>query len=204
MTGFDQALRGTACWRLDSDGARHRLPVRRWHGPCRRPERLLLGRLSGPTLDVGCGPGRLTAAVTARGVPALGVDSSAVAVRLTRGRGAAAVHRSVFERLPAEGRWRHVLLADGNIGIGGDPHRLLDRCADLLGSRGTVLAELDPPGTGVWRGTARLVHPYGHGYPFPWARVGVDGLHRLVAALPLALLATYTCGGRWFAELERR
>jgi hypothetical protein len=38
--------------------------------------------------------------------------------------------------LPGEGRWRRVLLADGNIGIGGDPPRLLRRCRRLAGAAG--------------------------------------------------------------------
>ena len=41
----------------------------------------------GPTLDIGCGPGRLVAALTALRVPALGVDVSAEAVRQARRRG---------------------------------------------------------------------------------------------------------------------
>ena len=31
------------------------------------------------------------------------------------------LRRDLFAPLPGEGRWHHVLLADGNIGIGGDP-----------------------------------------------------------------------------------
>ena len=55
----------------------------------------LLRRCTGPVLDVGCGPGRLTGALTARGHVALGVDVSAGAVRLARapGRAGAAPRR---------------------------------------------------------------------------------------------------------------
>ena len=52
------------------------------------------------------------------------------------------LQRSVFDRLPGERRWGTVLLLDGNIGIGGDPVRLLRRCADLVRPRGQVLAEV--------------------------------------------------------------
>ena len=43
----------------------------------------------------------------------------------TRARGGSALLRDVFRTLPAEGRWRTLLLADGNIGIGADPVALL-------------------------------------------------------------------------------
>src|SRR5207247_1106290 len=81
--------------------------------------------------------------------------------------------------LPGEGRWRRVLLADGNIGIGGDPVRLLRRCARLLGRDGAVLVELDRPGTPTWRGDVTLADGDRVSAPFPWAFVGVDGLARL-------------------------
>ena len=46
-------------------------------------------------------------------------------------RGAPALCRSVFDPLPAEGRWAAVLALDGNIGIGGDPVAFLDRMRHL-------------------------------------------------------------------------
>ena len=79
--------------------------------------------------------------------------------------------RDVFGRIPAEGRWRHVLLADGNVGIGGDPAALLRRVAALLADAGTALVELDPPGTGLRREAARLEAGW-----FPWARLAVDAI----------------------------
>jgi SAM-dependent methyltransferase len=189
---------------VDADGSRHPVPVHRWRGRCQPVDRHLLRRLRGRTLDVGCGPGRLTAALTARGVPALGVDVSSTAVRLTRQRGALALRRSVFERLPGEGRWRHLLLADGNIGIGGDPVMLLRRCAELLAPAGTLLAECDPPGAGLWCGESWLRYDSGDSAPFRWARVGADQLTRLVATLPLRPTGGFHRAGRWFVELERR
>ena len=42
-------------------------------------------------------------------------------------RGVAALLRDVFDPVPGEGRWETALLADGNIGIGGDPVALLER-----------------------------------------------------------------------------
>ncbi|MGB6226176.1 MAG: SAM-dependent methyltransferase, partial [Pseudonocardiaceae bacterium] len=112
------------------------------------------------------------------------------------------LHRDVFATLPGEGRWHHVLLADGNIGIGGDPLRLLRRCAGLLRPGGTMLVEAGQPGAGLWRGVARLqVIGSAAGPWFPWA------VAELAALTALAALAGFQIGdrhraGRCFLELR--
>ncbi len=135
--GLRAAERGTATgWRVRyADGSATDLPLAAWTVGERPGDRSLLARCAGPTLDLGCGPGRLTALLAARGVPALGVDLAPHAVALCRDRGGTALRRDLFGRLPGEGRWRHLLLADGNVGIGGDPAALLRRCARLLHPR---------------------------------------------------------------------
>ncbi len=95
--------------------------VRRWSRDADAVDLQLVDACTGPTLDVGCGPGRLTAALARRGTPALGIDVCAEAVSQARLRGAAALRRDVFDPVPGEGRWHWVLLADGNIGIEGRP-----------------------------------------------------------------------------------
>lgn len=202
-TGYAAAIAGLPCLRVDDDGRHSQLPVRRWHGRAERALRRLLDRCSGSALDVGCGPGRLSAELAARGVAVLGIDTSPTAVRLTRERGADALRRSVFDVLPDEGRWRHILLADGNIGICGDPEVLLRRCLDLLHQDGTVLVEVDRPGSGLWRGRSWLQHPLGESPPFAWARVSFDAVPTLAAQLPLTVRGVLRCDGRWFAELGR-
>jgi len=174
--------------------------VRRWHAqPCRSDGWLLDG-CRGPTVDLGCGPGRLIAALIERGVPALGVDTSAIAVRLCMRRGAVALRRNVFEELPGEGRWHHALLADGNVGIGGDPVALLRRARRLLAPSGTVLVELANR-RGLWRGPARVVGPDGTaGAWFPWAEVGVNVIGDVAAAAGLRPIRTRR-RRRAFAEL---
>jgi len=202
--GFDDALRGLPCSLAHDDGSHTLLPVDRWRAlPGAADEALLLRGCTGPTVDVGCGPGRLVAALSVRGVMALGIDVSPLAVALTRSRGAMALHRDVHDRLPGEGRWRHVLLADGNIGIGGDPARLLRRAGELLLRGGTVLAEVEPPGSGVRCGSARLVHHDVAGPSFPWCRVSADAATVVADAADLRLLAVTQHSGRWAALLQR-
>ncbi len=53
----------------------------------------------------------------------------------------------MFAPLPGEGRWGTALLADGNIGIGGDPVALLRRLREVLDPRGRIVVELAAPGT---------------------------------------------------------
>lgn len=162
----------------------------------------MLDTVDGPVIDVGCGPGRLVLSLAHRGVPALGVDCSPVAVGLARRKGAVAMARDVFGPLPGEGRWATALLFDGNIGIGGDPVRLLARCRELTGGRGRVVAEVEPPGTG-WRPmTARLETDGHRGPTFPWAVVGADALPGLARRSGLSVgRVTVTASGRWFAHL---
>lgn len=164
----------------------------------------LLNRCTGPTLDVGCGPGRLTGALTGSGRPVLGIDISATAVHLTRRRGAVALRRDVFDPVPGTGRWRHLLLADGNIGIGGDPHRLLRRCRELLAPEGRLHVELAAPGTPGWAGIATVRTPSGQTSPLSWACVPVDGLAGPATAAAMRVLDTWTERGRWFATLSPR
>lgn len=204
MNGFETGLLGGRAWFDVADGTRIPLPAERWHATTAGGDELLLAGCSGPTVDVGCGPGRLSAALGDLGVPVLGVDSSPVAVELARRRGAPVVQRNVFERLPGEGRWRHALLADGNIGIGGDPVVLLRRVGRLLAPGGSVLVELDPPGGGVRRGRARIAT--GGAAPgawFDWAWVTADAAPEVASEAGLHLDWVVGHAGRWFAELRK-
>lgn len=213
-TEFDLALLGHPTVFELPDGTRRRLRVDRWCGAPDAADEILLAACRDPTLDLGCGPGRLAAALAQRGYRVLGVDRSPVAVELTRRAGAAALCRDAFARLPGEGRWGTVLLADGNIGIGGDPLRLLRRIARLLVTSGTLLMEIDPPGSDVYQGPARLLSgaddelddsaltASAAGGWFPWAWVSVDSLPSLAAAADFRLRGVGDRDDRWFAELE--
>lgn len=167
----------------------------------------VVDRCAGPTLDVGCGPGRLAGVLTERGELCVGVDISAEAVRQAQRRGVTALRQDVFEALPGEGalpgrgRWRHVLLIDGNIGIGGDPVRLLRRCARLLRSDGDVLVEAGSPGSGTWCGPVHMHHAGETSDPFEWAAVAHEHLDVVAILAGLRLAHTWTEAGRWFGRL---
>ena len=205
-----QLLADTVVLRAD-DGTALPLDPLRWHAEPSPHEEGLLAGMAGPVLDVGCGPGRLVLGIARRGEVALGVDPAPAAVALARDRGASVLQRSVFDPLPGAGRWRTILLADGNIGIGGDPLRLLARCRDLLAPDGTVVAEVEAPagsgsGPSGWRRyRVRLERGQRHGPWFHWAVVDAGAIAGLAAAAGLQLLRLQPIAaeGRWFAHLGR-
>lgn len=184
------------------DGHTEQLDVDQWAGePDAADRRLFLDACSGPTLDVGCGPGRLVADL-ARRLPALGIDDSREAVRQARGRGATALKLDVFDPVPGAGQWDHVLLADGNIGIGGDPVRLLERVRSLLSPGGNVLAEVSPRGIGVIRDERRLWVDGRYSSPFAWAVVGLDAVEMVAHEAGLVVAGIRSAAGRHVASLH--
>ncbi|QEN12536.1 methyltransferase domain-containing protein [Mycolicibacterium sp. ELW1] len=201
---YDDALDGERCWLRHGDGRRHPLPVRSWLGGQDADSEFdaaIVALCDGPTIDLGCGPGRLVADLIQRGIPALGVDQSPTAVRLARRSGAPALLRDVFEPLPGMGRWQTVLLADGNIGLAGDPRRVLRRAAELLRAGGRCVAEFDPGTVGVRTGWVRLESSRDIGPWFKWASVGVDCAAALAEEVGLALVGIHPIGGRVVATL---
>jgi SAM-dependent methyltransferase len=184
-----------------ADGDLVVLPLARWQAPPGPAEEPVLARARGPVLDIGCGPGRHTSALAGRGVMALGIDTSPSAVESARRRGCPVLRRSVFDRLPREGRWGSALLIDGNIGIGGHPGLLLRRVQSLLATRGRALVEVEPPGATTGLTLARIERHGVIGPWFAWARVGVDDVDQIAAAA--GLRRTWMCQeeGRWFVQL---
>jgi len=186
-------------WETADDGGL--LPIRDWRADRVPGDEDLLARCLGPTLDIGCGPGRLAAALAGQDVPCLGIDVHPRAVDQARRRGATALVRDVFAAIPRAGSWQHVLLADGNIGIGGDPLRLLARCRTLLAADGTVLLDLAPDGVGLRRGSVRLRAGDRRSDWFSWAWLDLAGARAVAAATGLELVGSWTGGGRQQAEL---
>jgi SAM-dependent methyltransferase len=177
------------------------LPVALWNRPADDADHGLVALCDGPTLDIGCGPGRMTEALSARGHIALGIDVVGTAVMMTRERGVPAMQRDVFDRLPGEGRWHTALLADGNIGIGGDPVRLLQRVRTLLVPGGRVVVELGGPGTAVVNCWASLQARDRRSRPFRWATLGVDDVDPVATAAGFHVVSVSRLGERWVAVL---
>jgi SAM-dependent methyltransferase len=201
-------LRRTDGWLLPLD-------VERWCAEADAADLSALRRCEGPVLDIGCGPGRLVAELASRGHRALGIDVSAAAVAHTLRVGGSALHRSVFDPLPGEGRWGTVLLIDGNIGIGGDPHGLLLRTADLLAPGGLLIAETSPldidervqvrlyDGRIAPEGTGAEDRAVTGGALFAWARLGTPALLRYAQPNAWRAVDQWVSDGRPFIALRR-
>lgn len=201
---YDQALSGERCWLRHDDGRRHRLPVHSWlggHGADRCFDHAIVDLCDGPTIDLGCGPGRLVAHLVQRGIPALGVDQSETAVRLARRSGAPVLQRDLFEPLPGTGRWGTVLLADGNVGLGGDPWRVLRRAAELICATGRCVVEFEAAVAGVRSSWVRLESSDNVGPWFRWASVGIDYAASLAGHVGLAVIGIHPIGDRVVATL---
>ena len=196
-----------------TDGNVWSMPIGRWLAPASDVDERVLDRAVGPVLDVGCGPGRHVHALSRRGVTAVGIELSPTAVRHARDGGAEVVEGSIFEVAPDPGCWSTALLLDGNIGIGGLPHVLLRRVAELLSDDGQVLVELDPPsalptssadggdGTDAFR--IRIEADGSTSAWFPWARVTADTIAEPAAAAGLRPTEHWIDGDRHFCTLGR-
>ncbi|GAA0607074.1 hypothetical protein GCM10009547_06250 [Sporichthya brevicatena] len=204
LTRYHDALsRGLPLRISDETGATLSFDVGRWLRSSDADDETVLARCTGPTLDIGCGPGRLVRALLVRGVPALGVDVSEAAVGIARRNGASALRRSVFDELPGEGRWTSALLVDGNIGIGGNAPRLLSRVRDLLAPGGHVLVEVES-GSAYVHFTAIVRGPDGEAVgSFPWIRIGAVPLTALAEPLGFTLTETWSSDHRHFVGLRR-
>ncbi|GAA1227331.1 methyltransferase domain-containing protein [Streptomyces sp. NBC_00117] len=161
-----------------ADGARVTLDVERWSSTADAADMTVLQRCENSVLDIGCGPGRLVAALSKNGHTALGIDISPAAITRAVDTGGPALHRSVFDPLPMEGQWGTALLIDGNIGIGGNPGRLLKRVAEIVQPGGLLLTEVSQLDVDE-RFSARIEGGCGPvGPAFPWARIGTTALLR--------------------------
>ena len=193
-----------AAWSCD-------LPLSRWCAPTDDVEVAALDRLhavlpgAGAVLDLGCGPGRHGATLARRGLRVLGVDTSPIAVALTRARSVPALQADALGGLPdgwpgGGPGWSGVLLLDGNIGIGGDPLRLLCRVRDLLAPAGRLLVEVDAEGV-TDRHAVHLCDGTRTSAPFAWARLGGDDLPGAARIAGLTVLDCWRTAGRAFALL---
>ncbi len=185
------------------DGRTITLDVARWLAPADSTDVDVISHAYAPVLDVGCGPGRIVAALTEHGRFALGIDIAENAVAMTRNRGMNALRRNVFDRLPGEGRWATVVLLDGNIGIGGDLDALLDRVRTLLAPGGQVLVEVDPDDAVDESSVVRFaIGDDALGPPFRWCFAGLRALRASARACGLDVVDDWIHRGRRFAQLR--
>lgn len=104
VSAFDAVFAGRTGHFVDHVGRAEELEVGQWSSAPDWVDRaLFIDPCDKATIDVGCGPGRLVAEISARRVPAMGIDVSIEAVRQTRIRGALALRRDVFGTVPGEG-----------------------------------------------------------------------------------------------------
>ena len=202
---LDAAYRGQPCEVVRADGTSRSVPAARWGGQASQDEiALFVEPCAGSALDVGCGPGRLTEALDRRGVAVLGIDISPEAVRQTRQRGAPALCRDIFDDGAPAFVWHQIVLADGNVGLGGDPLRLLRRVAGLLRPDGTVLVELAGAGHVLLHDNMRLRVSGRSTRPFTWATVGTAAVAELAGAAGLCVSDVRHRNGRHVATLRHQ
>ncbi len=181
-----------------TDGSAWRPRIERWTGKADAVDERALAGLTGPVLDVGCGPGRHLCALARQGVVALGIDISATAVAQAQAAGADAMVGSIFEEVPESGHWESALLLDGNIGIGGSPERLLRRVAELLTPGGRILVELASPCRATVRTKIRLETVRAASDWFDWAEVSAADADRLLGEVGLVIEERWQERDRWF------
>ena len=200
---LSDALRGSSCRMHGWTRGPVHVPVADWQRDANGSDRALLRHCHDKTIDVGCGPGRLTHGLLTSGKGALGIDVVPEAVRQARSRGASALRRDVFAAVPGEGRWACALLADGNIGIGGDPLRLLRRVGELVGPAGRAVVDVAPPGSGVRTRRVRIECEGRHSEDFAWSLVGAEAIGALARRCGFASVDLHDHRGRWFAVLHK-
>lgn len=204
VSAYDAAFSGKSTQVVGQGGRSEPFDVAMWSAePDWVDRELFIDPCDAETIDIGCGPGRLVGALSARRIFSMGIDVSAEAVRQTRVRGALALHRDVYASIPGEGCWSYALLADGNLGIGGDPVRLLARVGEVLVPGGRVIAEVAEHGRGLVREMRQLRVDGRLSAAFEWAVVGLDAIAEVAAAAGMHVVSTHSVGGRHTATMVR-
>jgi SAM-dependent methyltransferase len=187
-------------------GSGRRLPhdLAAYFAPVTPQERALLDLVEEPVLDVGCGPARHARLLQARGLTAIGLDRSRLALGLARALGLRHwVHADARAGvLPAV---RTALLLDGNLGLAGTPDdavRLLHRLAAACGPGGHLLVGGRAPRHGrlrplVVRDEYRdLVGPWRR-----WLQAGLPAVLDLAHPAGWRLRQVATAGAHYWAAL---
>ena len=181
--------RRSPVWLRVASGCRLIHDLAAYFAPVTAQERALLDLVQGPVLDVGCGPARHGRLLQGRGLTAIGLDRSLLALGLARSLGLRQwLHADVRDGpLPPA---RTALLLDGNLGLAGTPAgaaQLLHRLAAACGPGGRLLVSGRAPRHGRLRPI--VVRDEYRDRVGPWGRW-------LQASLPAVLDLAYPAGWR--------
>jgi SAM-dependent methyltransferase len=176
-------------WLRIASGRRLTHDLAAYFAPVTAQERALFDLVQGPVLDVGCGPARHARLLQGRGLTAIGLDQSLMALGLARSLGLRhLVHADVrCDPLPPV---RTALLLDGNLGLAGTPAgaaQLLHRLATACGPGGRLLVSGRAPRHGRLR--PMVVRDEYRERVGPWGRW-------LQASLPAVLHLAHPSGWR--------
>jgi SAM-dependent methyltransferase len=183
------AGRRSPVWLRVASGRRLTHNLAAYFAPVTAQERALLDLVQGPVLDIGCGPARHARLLQSRGLTAIGLDRSLLALGLARSLGLRHwVHADVRSGpLPPA---RTALLLDDNLGLAGTPAgagQLLHRLATACGPGGRLLLSGRAPRNGRLR--PMVVRDEYRDRVGPWGRW-------LQASLPAVLHLAYPAGWR--------
>jgi SAM-dependent methyltransferase len=204
MVDFAAGRRAPA-WLRVAPGRRLTHDLAAYFAPVTAHERALLDLVEGPVLDVGCGPARHARLLQARGLTAIGLDRSLLALGLARSLGLRHwLHADArFGPLPPV---RTALLLDGNLGLAGTPDgavQLLHRLATACGPGGHLLVGGRAPRHGWLRPLVvrdeyrNLAGPWGR-----WLQASLPAVLDLAAPAGWRLQHTVTAGVHYWAALS--
>ena len=199
------AGRRAPVWLRVAPGRRLTHDLAAYFAPVTAYERALLRLVEGPVLDIGCGPARHARLLQARGLTAIGLDRSLLALGLARSLGLRHwLHADARSGpLPAV---RTALLLDGNLGLAGTPAgvvQLLHRLATACGPGGRLLVAGRAPRHGrlrplVLRDEYRdLVGPWAR-----WLQASLPAVLDLAHPAGWRLRHAVTAGARYWAVLS--
>ena len=132
----------------------------------------------------------------------LGIDACAPAVETARRKRVQVLQQSLFDEIPNAGQWATALLLDGNIGIGGDPVRLLSHVATLLRPGGRALVEVEKPGNSNSTRQVRLEIDDMPGPWFSWTSVQANSLAGITGDAGMSVRDAWRVNDRYFAILD--
>lgn len=199
------AGRAVPLWLRVASGRRLTHELATYFAPVNAHERALLDLVEGPVLDVGCGPARHARLLQARGLTAIGLDRSLLALGLARSLGLRRwVHADARAGpLPPV---RTALLLDGNLGLAGTPAgavQLLQRLATACGPGGCLIVGGRAPRHRWLRSLVvrdeyrNLVGPWGR-----WLQASLPAVLDLAAPAGWRLRHAVTAGGRYWAAFS--